>query len=258
MNQSENIKIAIVGTGNVASHLVKAFLISDCKVKQILSRDIHKAGILVKNTDIQPIDNPNMLDKELDLVILAIQDDALNSDFLNSLPKNFFVAHTSGSVDISVLENFKSFGVFYPLQTFSKVREINYNSIPICIEANNIENENFLLQLASKISKDIRKIDSEQRKQIHLAAVFACNFTNYLFHISEQILKEKNLDFEILFPLLEETIQKVKHDSPRKMQTGPAVRNDRKIMQKHIEMLGNNPDYQMIYTLLSEKIQELK
>lgn len=258
MKKTSKYRIAIVGTGNVATHLVLAFKNTFVHVSQIFSRDIEKAKKLCEITQAQAIDNFSNLSNDLDLIILAVKDDIINPEFLNAFPKNSFIVHTSGSVDMSVLSDFTSFGVFYPLQTFSKSKNIDFAKVPICIEANKETNLEMLKEIALNISSDVRKINSEQRTQIHLAAVFACNFTNYLFHISETILQEKNLDFEILFPLLQETIEKVRNASPKEMQTGPAIRNDNRVLNKHIEMLEKHPEFQEIYKILTKNIKEIK
>jgi predicted short-subunit dehydrogenase-like oxidoreductase (DUF2520 family) len=212
---------------------------------------------LSQNTDAEAIDDASLLYEDLDLVILAVRDDVLKDDFLETLPKSLFIVHTSGSVEMSAMRKFTSHGVFYPLQTFSKTINIDFTNIPICLEANNKKNLELLKNIASCLSHDIREIDSNQRKQIHVAAVFACNFVNYLFHISETILDEKKINLDILLPLIEETIRKIRDSHPSEVQTGPAKRKDENVLQKHIEMLADYPDYQTIYTLLSKKIMEL-
>ena len=257
MNTDKKISIAIVGSGNVGTHLFRAFEQNRIFVQQIVSSSVpHSSGSSFPS-ECKIISQPQDIDKQTDLVILAVPDDLLNADFLSGFDKNLFLVHTSGSVEMSVFADFNNYGVFYPLQTFSKKRELDYSAIPFCIEANTAENETFLFNLASKISLDVRLINSQQRRQIHLAAVFACNFSNYLFHISETLLREKNLDFGILWPLLKETIEKV-HDAPaREMQTGPAIRNDLITIQKHLDLLAQHPDFQEIYTLISKNISNV-
>jgi len=145
-------------------------------------------------------------------------------------------------------------GVFYPLQTFSKNQKINFKDVPICIEANNKKTLNILSNLAKSVSNNIYFTNSEQRKSLHLAAVFACNFTNHLYSISENILKKENIDFEILKPLIIETANKIKNHSPLEMQTGPAIRNDKEIIKEHLKLLKRNKTEQNIYKLLTENI----
>lgn len=257
MNTDKKISIAIVGSGNVGTHLFRAFEQNKIFVQQIVSHSNSHSSVSSFPSECKIISRPQDIDKQTDLVILAVPDDVLNRDFLSCFSKDLFLVHTSGSVEMSVFADFENYGVFYPLQTFSIKRELDYSSIPFCIEANTAENETFLFNLASKISLDVRLINSQQRRQIHLAAVFACNFSNYLFHVSETILKEKNLDFEILFPLLSETIQKVHFASPREMQTGPAIRQDVKIMQKHLALLSEHPEFAKLYEFISNNISKL-
>jgi len=147
-----------------------------------------------------------------------------------------------------------NFGVFYPLQTFSKQKKIKFRNIPFCIEANNKKNENILKNIADKISDKVFIINSEQREYIHIAAVFSCNFTNYFYSVSEKLLKKNNIDFNILLPLIQETTQKIKKFKPSEVQTGPAARNDIKIIKKHLEKLKKNPEQQKLYNLISKNI----
>ncbi len=172
---------------------------------------------------------------------------------------NNLVIHTAGSVPMDILKGLSgNYGVFYPLQTFSKYKLIDFKTIPLCLEANTGFNYDKLAKYAFQISEDVRKINSEQRKYIHLAAVFANNFSNRMFAIAENILKEKQIDFEILLPLIQETVEKIKNNSPGKVQTGPAVRNDQKVIDKHSELLNKYEDLQKIYSFVSKNISDNK
>ena len=156
-------------------------------------------------------------------------------------------------MDMGILiNNAKNYGVFYPLQTISKAIEVDFSNIPLCIEGNNEKTFSLLSNLANKLSKKVYKISSDQRKEIHIAAVFANNFTNHLFGIAKQELGKKDIPFEILFPLIDQTIAKIKTNNPFEVQTGPAKRNDIPVMEKHKLRLGE--DEREIYKLLSEKI----
>jgi predicted short-subunit dehydrogenase-like oxidoreductase (DUF2520 family) len=164
------------------------------------------------------------------------------------------VAHTSGIVEMKVLEKFEHFGVFYPLQTFSKSRSVEMASVPFCIEGNDEESWKKLFKLAKKLSHSVQYLNSSERKQIHLAAVFVNNFTNHLYAKAEKLLEEKNINFEILLPLIQETAAKLNHLQPCDAQTGPARRKDLNTIKIHSEMLKNNPELLEIYELFSHQI----
>jgi predicted short-subunit dehydrogenase-like oxidoreductase (DUF2520 family) len=165
--------------------------------------------------------------------------------------------HTAGSVPIDILDKFYNYGIFYPFQTFSKNRDISFDNIPILVEGNSKKTTGQLLKLASSLSKTVYEVNSEQRLLLHIAAVFACNFTNHLYHVSKKISDKAELPFDILQPLIEETVSKAFKVSPEKAQTGPASRSDRKTMEKHIEILTksfDNKNLAELYEDISERI----
>jgi predicted short-subunit dehydrogenase-like oxidoreductase (DUF2520 family) len=155
---------------------------------------------------------------------------------------------------MEVLKQYPRHGIFYPLQTFSKQKKVDFEEIPICLEANKYEVLQQLERLAGSLSRKVYFLDSKQRKAIHLAAVFACNFTNLMYRIAEDLVTESDLNFDILRPLIKETAAKVQEHSPREVQTGPAARNDRKIIEEHLKALENHPEYKEIYQLLTTEI----
>lgn len=275
------MKTIFIGAGNVAWHL--AHLFSNSKIKNvqithIWSRNKYNAEELKQKIDIENDKNIeihysiNQLDfskTEADLAILAISDGAFESVLSKLiLPPTCILVHTSGAQPMEILKlvnqnvsdkNEQKIGVFYPLQTFSKAKEVDFSSIPFCIEANNKEIEEKLIDLAKQFSTKVFQVSSKDRSILHVAAVFACNFSNYLWTISEQILKEKNLPFDMLKPLLEETLQKALELNPSNAQTGPAVRNDEKVIEKHLKMIEEmnlNSNFGQIYKLLTESIQQ--
>lgn len=193
--------------------------------------------------------------KEADIYIIGIPDDAISS-FSSSLPfQNRLVVHTSGGVSMDALSNKNRRGIFYPLQTFSKQREIDFKNIPICIEAENSKDLELLQSLGEKISENVVEISSEKRAKLHLAAVFVNNFTNHLYHIGSEILKVDDLPFDLLKPLILETASKIENLSPEKAQTGPAKRSDLKTIEKHLHLLGNSR-YRKLYELFTEEIKQ--
>lgn len=228
------MNIVILGFGNVAQHLVGAFLNSDdVTVVQIYNRSkIIAPPIQNCTTELSKI-------IDADVYIIALPDDAI-PDFSEKLPfKNKLVVHTSGSVPMSLLSEKNNNGVFYPLQTFSKDRPVDFKSIPICVEAANASNLLALKKLGNCISEKMVEINSEQRQKLHLAAVFVNNFTNHLYRISEEIIAENHLDFDLLKPLIFETAQKMDTLSPSEAQTGPAKRNDTKTIENHLQLLND-------------------
>jgi predicted short-subunit dehydrogenase-like oxidoreductase (DUF2520 family) len=190
--------------------------------------------------------------KKADLYILAVKDDVI-SKIVSNL-QNIAIVHTSGSVSMDVFDNnFTNHGVFYPLQTFSKNSELDFSETPICIEASNNEFENELINLGKKLSGNVIKINSEQRKQLHIAAVFACNFSNHMYTISAEILSRSNIDFKLLLPLINQTVKKLKDNKPSDMQTGPAKRDDKKVINAHLENMEDEITKE-IYQLISNAI----
>ena len=252
-------RLVIIGSGNVATHLAMAFQDAGLDVCGIYSRAIENAQVLADKLNVNVFKSLAEIPPDADAYLLAVSDSAL-PEIVKELPAfDGVLMHTSGSVGLNVFsENVKRSAVFYPLQTFSKDKQVDYSTIPILLESEDTAVLNTLQDLGKKISKTVRTIDSEQRKQLHLSAVFMCNFSNYMFHISEDLLKENNLDFELLKPLLGETIEKLNLLSPAEAQTGPAIRQDKKTLNAHLEMLKNHPEYQAIYQLISDQIQKLK
>jgi predicted short-subunit dehydrogenase-like oxidoreductase (DUF2520 family) len=252
-------RLVIIGSGNVATHLAMAFQQAGLNVCGIYSRTLENAQVLADKLSVKVFKSVDEIIVDADAYLLAVSDSAL-PEIIKDLPAlDGVLMHTSGSVGLDVFpEQVKRSAVFYPLQTFSKEKQIDYSIVPILLESEETAVLDALHLLGKKISKTVRTIDSKQRKQLHLSAVFMCNFSNYMFHISERLLKENDLDFELLKPLLDETIEKLDVLSPAEAQTGPAIRNDEKTLSEHLEMLKNHPEYQFIYQLISAQIQKIK
>lgn len=253
-------KISIIGSGKVAWHLAKKLYESGFEILEIYSRNPENAQLLAQEVQAQVKKDLDFSANPPDLLLISVSDNALAEviDKIKVIAPTI-VAHTSGSIGIEIFEERGySVGVFYPLQTFSKDREIDFSKVPICLEAIDEKTYIFLEQIAQKISKNVSRINSEQRRILHIAAVFACNFVNHLLAISKNILDEKQLDFDLLKPLIEETISKALIAShPKAVQTGPAVRKDNLVMQKHLDFLVGNPNYQEIYQILSKSIMNI-
>ncbi|HEX7367529.1 MAG TPA: DUF2520 domain-containing protein [Pelobium sp.] len=248
------MRVAMLGSGNVASHLSKALIRSGNPVLQVWSKTHQNAIKLALEIGADSIVDLKEISNDVDLVIIAVADDAIAAVANLIQRKDWLVVHTSGSTECAVLNQHPKYGVLYPLQTFSKDVELDFSQVPLCIEANNKETENSLLQLGSTLSTNVRVINSLSRLNLHVAAVFACNFTNYLFSLSQNLLEKNDLSFDIIRPLIFETVKKIESNLPADVQTGPAVRNDRKTMQKHLERLQNEPEWQDLYRLISQSI----
>ncbi|HJS01490.1 MAG TPA: DUF2520 domain-containing protein [Flavobacterium sp.] len=251
------IKISIIGSGNVAQHLITTFqnlknLNSEIELIQVFSRKKEALTHLLHPDQI--ISDYNNL-QEVDLYIIAVSDDAIES-VSNQLPfKNRLVVHTSGSAALTVLNNNNRKGVFYPLQTFTKGKTIDFKSIPICLEAENAPDYQLLDKIAKTLSEKVYAINSQQRKALHVAAVFVNNFTNHLYSIGNEICTENQVSFDILKPLIQETVEKIMTLSPNEAQTGPAIRNDKKTIKAH-EAFLNHQNQLNLYKILTQSIQE--
>ena len=227
------ISVLLIGKGNVAKHLYNAFLNAEnIAVTQISSRNLDTIPVAA-------------------ITIIAVSDDAIA--LVSSKIKNALVVHTSGACEMNELKNTKKKGVFYMLQTFSKEKEVDFSEVPFCIETADEKDRKLLEKAAKSIGKKVYTINSEQRKAIHIAAVFVNNFTNHLYKMGKDLCEEHRIPFEVLHPLIKETASKIEILSPEKAQTGPAIRNDKKTIKKHLDLL--NKAQQKIYKVLTKSIQ---
>lgn len=256
VQDSEEIKkVAVVGTGNIAWHLVRALSHSGIEITYVISRSMNRAEALAEYVSAIPLDDPGKVVDQPDLYLLCVSDDALPMVQATYAGKGSLVVHTSGSNGIDVLDQAgNETGVLYPLQTFSKGVEMTYDHIPFLVEGSDKYTTFRLKHLAERISQQVECIDSQQRRTIHVAAVFACNFNNHLSVIADKLLREAGLDFDLLRPLVEQTLSKLMTITPLEAQTGPALRNDQATIEKHLDALGNNPEEQELYRLLSNNI----
>lgn len=251
--------ITIIGSGNVGFHLAQVLFQADYIIPQIFSRNLDKATVLAQKVSAQPIDNLSQLNTISDLYILAIPDQSIEvvaKTLHTLLPPSAFVVHTSGATSSEVFAPFfQRYGVFYPLQSFSITKAVDFSTLSICVHAQQAADLAALTSLGQDLSKNCYPIDDAQRATLHVAAVFANNFSNYLFHIAAQLLKESAIDFALLQPLIQETARKIAQHPPATMQTGPAIRGDQNTIQQHLSQLEDHQDWQAIYTLLSDGIQ---
>ena len=247
------ISVIILGAGNVATHLFKAFYKAEnISVVQWFNRNLKSIDRYKNSVDVT--DNLSLL-KDADIYILAVSDDAI-AELSSQLPfENKLVVHTSGSVSVYDLNKKHKRGVLYPLQTFSKNAEVDFVNVPICIETIDKKSYPLLKTLATSIGSPTKRVNSDQRSVLHLAAVFVNNFTNQLYRIGHEITESEGAEFDILKPLIIETAKKIEDLSPYKVQTGPAKRNDKKTIKKHLKLLKDNQHHKDIYNLLTASIQ---
>jgi predicted short-subunit dehydrogenase-like oxidoreductase (DUF2520 family) len=247
--------VVIIGAGNVATHLAKNLWIAGFRILQVCSRTENSARTLADLLKTEWTTSVSDLISTADIYILALKDSAVVPFLENAQLQGKFLVHCSGSLSIDVFKNYTHHsGVLYPLQTFSKARDINFTEVPVFLESSSQVMKQKLDEMARKLTGKVYYADSNQRMVLHIAAVFVCNFVNHFFTIAGQILDENNLDFEDLRPLMEETLDKTKTLKPFDAQTGPAVRNDSNIIDKHIKVLEGRPDIQKLYRAISEHI----
>jgi len=249
------MEIVLIGSGSVATHLGLALQSKGIVIKQVFSRNSENARNLADKLGTTYIDDIEDLYMDADIYIYALKDSALKTVLRKMEIPNGVHVHTAGSIPMSDFEGFTSrYGVFYPLQSFSIQKTVDFSNIPICIEACEAEVQQILYDLAKLLTDKIYTVNSEQRKKLHLAAVFACNFTNYMYDIASQILDDSDIQFEIIQPLIAETAEKIKTLSPFDAQTGPAVRFDETTIARHLHMLNKTPEISKIYSILSKEI----
>lgn len=254
-------EITIIGSGNVATHLALAFKKNVTDSMHIHGRTESSVKQLADQVQATYSTDYNDIQYNSQLYVISVSDDAVkdivNNPILKEKLDNNLVVHTAGSIHMDLLSSLSdNIGVFYPLQTFSKFRSVDFKKIPVCLEANSGFSYDKLSKYALQISDNVRRISSEQRQYLHLAAVFANNFSNRMFALAEEILKEHQVEFEILMPLLNETIHKIQKSKPSNVQTGPAKRNDMKIIEKHLKLLEDNKELKELYLLISQNIKD--
>ncbi|MFV5443194.1 Rossmann-like and DUF2520 domain-containing protein [Acinetobacter oleivorans] len=252
------MKISLVGSGRVAFHLAKALLGQGHNIVQVYARDFDKTQKFAEKIQAKACQTLREF-QSTDLIILAVSDSAI-AELVKQVHEFFpdtLIVHTSGSTDIEVISHVhEKAGVFYPLQTFSLERDVDWSATPLFVEAITDVDQELLLDLANSLSNRVYQYTSKQRLTLHLAAVFACNFSNYCFDMAKQIVDKEQVDFSLLYPLILETAKKATENDPKQMQTGPAVRGDHNILTMHQDLLAqaNQDDLKQVYQLLSDGI----
>lgn len=244
--------VIVLGSGNVASHIIQFINESnELNLVQIYARNSNKID---NSIDKNLVTDDYLKIKEADIYIIAVSDNSI-AEVSKNLPfNNRFVVHTSGSADLDQIDSKNRRGVFYPLQTFSKNKTVDFSQIPFCLETEFEKDYTILENFTQKFSSKVYRISSEQRKYIHVTAVFVSNFTNHMFTIGNEICKENDIPFEIFKPLIQETFNKINELEPVLAQTGPAVRNDSNTLKKHLELITNEK-IKSLYLNISESIQ---
>ena len=253
------MKIAMIGAGNLATNLAKALYAKGHEIIEVYSRTMESARELASCVEATPRNDINDVTCDADIYILALKDSVLG-DIIPPLCEgridSVFV-HTAGSVSIDVFKGHAiRYGVVYPMQTFSKSREMDFSIIPVCVEASDKETLGTLETLAYSVSDDVRRLDSPSRRYLHLAAVFACNFANHCYALAADMVERSGMTFDSLLPLIDETARKVHQLPPHKAQTGPAVRFDRNVIDAQSHLLDSTPMAQQIYNIMSESIHK--
>ena len=249
------MKVVCIGAGNVATHLSNSLQSAGAHIIQVYSHTQANATALACVLGAEPIHTLSALGRSADLYVISVKDDAITTVAAALSGVEGLVIHTSGATPLSVLSGLKRYGVLYPLQTFSKSREIAFAGVPLCLEANDAASMGDLKEVAALLGPMVYEVNSEDRRALHLAAVFACNFTNHLYHLGARILQERDMDFEMLRPLIQETANKVQLALPLDMQTGPAVRDDQETMKRHLKELHHLPELAALYEILSKSIK---
>lgn len=252
------MKISLIGSGRVAFHLAQALLAQGHNIVQVYARDFDKTQKFAEKIQAKACQSLQQF-QPVDLIILAVSDSAI-AELVKQVHELFpetLMVHTSGSTNIEVISHVhEKAGVFYPLQTFSFERDVDWSATPLFVEALADVDQKLLSDLANSLSNRVYQYTSKQRLTLHLAAVFACNFSNYCFDMAKQIVDAEQVDFSLLYPLIVETAKKTTENDPMQMQTGPAVRGDQNILAMHQDLLAqtNRDDLKEVYQLLSDGI----
>ena len=254
------MKITLIGAGNLATQLGKSLKKAGVIVSQVYSRTEESARTLGELLEAEWLTDIKALRDEADVYIFSVKDSVL-CELITEVCKgrgDKLFLHTAGSMPMSCFEGkAQHFGVFYPMQTFSKAKDVCFENIPVFIEGDSSETEEVIRSLANMLSKRVITLSSADRKYLHLAAVWACNFTNYCYSVASDILSEHGIPFDVMLPLINETTEKIQKISPKEAQTGPAVRGDKNVMGQQLELMSDRADLQELYKMLSKGINPL-
>ena len=253
------MKIALIGAGNLATVLGHALYNAKHDIVQGCSRTMAAAKQLAERLNAVPTDDLETITNDADLYIIALKDSVLDEVIGKICPnrsEKLFV-HTAGSMPIDVFRGrTERYGVLYPMQTFSKTRIVDFRNIPVFVEANSISTMQTIIGVAQSVSDNVQELSSADRRHLHLAAVWACNYVNHCYDLAAEVLQKVGLPFDVMLPLTDETARKVHELSPREAQTGPAIRYDENIIEAQMQLMNDNPKAQKIYELMAKSIHE--
>lgn len=253
--KNKKLSVSFIGAGKVATTLGELFIKKGIQIDEIYSTTFSSTKKLAKKLKATAVSSIKDLKGKSDLYIIATNDDSIAEIATKLNLKDKIIVHTSGTTDLKSLKSSsKNIGVFYPLQTFTSKNKAN--DFPVLIEANNEKTFKYLKRLAILISQDVRKVNSKERLKIHLAAVLVSNFTNHLFTMADSFLKKEKLDFAILLPLIHQVSDNLNSSTPDKNQTGPAIRRDKKTIDKHLKLIQKEKDLKLIYQMMTSSIQK--
>ena len=253
------MKVVFLGSGNLATRLSLEMKRKGFDIRQVYSHTPVHAEQLANRLQCNWTYLPGKVEIDADLYIFALKDTVLEPLIARIAPNNGLWVHTAGSMPMDVFKDYaRHYGVFYPMQTFTKDKKVAFENIPIFIEGCGAFETSFLKRLAEQISRSVYELDSDNRKYLHLSAVFACNFANHCVAIGQQILENHHIPGSVLRPLVMETMDKASSHSAAEVQTGPAVRDDRNVMEKQMQLLEKQPELQQIYEMMSKSIFNFK
>ena len=251
------MKISIVGSGNLASHIIPRLIKKGINIQQLFSRNHTTGKLLGKKHKLDFIEDISLLDLNVEVILLCVSDSSIKELVPHFKNYKGILIHTSGTAPISDLNKHKGDnGVIYPLQTFSSKVKVDWDELPVFVEGSNPATEKKLQSIAKKLSKKTYRLDSKQRKELHLGAVFVNNFVNACYDIAYTHLENKKLKWEYLLPLIHQTTLKIEHNAPKDVQTGPARRNDDKIIQEHLQLLKKEKNAMEVYKVMTSYIRK--
>lgn len=252
------MRIVLIGAGNLATSIGGALKAAGHEISALYSRTEQSAKELSEKLRVPYTTSLNKLPHDADIYISMLKDDALMqlAPEIVALNRKALFVHTAGSLPLSLWKDAgaEKYGVLYPMQTFSKGKRVDIQNVPLFVEGSSEQVLQEIMHMAKSLSQKVKELDSESRKRLHIAAVFACNFTNRMYAISNVLLEESGVDFKVMLPLIEETAEKVATLPPSQAQTGPAIRGDVRVMDSHLESLKSHPDFAEIYKLMSDNI----
>ncbi len=255
--RTAEVSVVFIGAGNLATNLARAMCRAGYDIRQVYSRTEESARALAESVHAHWTTALDAVTNDATLYIVALKD-AVLAELLPQIAAgkdDALLVHTAGSIPMEVWQEYAvRYGVFYPMQTFSKQREVDFGEIPLFVEAACSEDATWLKEVASTLSGKVYEATSEQRKSLHLAAVFTCNFSNHMYALAAELLARYQLPFDVMLPLIDETACKVHHLDPHEVQTGPAIRYDENVINAHLAMLADDPEMQHLYEAISRSI----